>query len=428
MPGLRRICSLAVFFPAVFYIGTIVLCGVDVPVGDDYAVILPFADTWVNNGQTDFFAAHNEHRPFCTRLCTAASLCLFGRVDFHLFLVLSGFAISVSAWLLTKLIGLRTNWLSATLLILLLLPQPEKLIHYPMAGLQAYFGILFSVLYLLLVTGPVESRPVPFWLRKDLLAVPLQVAAMLTTGAGLFLPLIGVPILIASGRKGLAAMHTLVACIAAALYLPGLSGSSSLSYVLSHPLQVAHFFIVLAGGASEFPYLGSNHISTVLAGLTVLTAVLCLVWSGVHREHPGAIAALAFPLLNLFLIACGRVPNYVSQYALTAMDGRYQIYSLLLWATVSVLILQHISTFRSSRAFSILVLAGATMFAFGFYTVEWHMRPLISNHRQSGVELWVQQRNPAWLHRYAMPQPEAARLLQMALDSGTYAPVFLRSR
>lgn len=414
--------------PGLLYVLSVAWGAENVPIGDDYNVILPYLDAGPD--APGLLDAHNEHRLVVTRACAKACQLLLGAVDFRLLLVLSSLSMVAGAWVLHHLLELERPWLGGVFMLLALQPQHTKLLHYPMAALQADFGLLFSSLYLLALSRARPSAaegeaPVPW--APTLLLAPLHWLALISSGAGLFLPAVGVGAFLAWRRPRLAAAHALLALGAGALYLHGVPSSGSLGHALAHPGKVLEFGLFLCGGGLQPPYFRPTSAGLALGGLAVLGALAWLAREGVARQRPGAVLLAAYLLLNLSLIAAGRVGTY-EDLAVAASDGRYLLYSQLLCAALAALLLERLARARPSPRWRAAGLVGAGLVALCFYGLEWRRRPITSAERRAGVELWVRRGDPSRLHTLAVPRDAAARELQRALAAGTYAPSFLRER
>ena len=223
--GILLLAALA----TLLYCASIIVFSVNVPVGDDYSM-LGFlnefeATSGIANKLRLLFSFHNEHRIVITRAIMLLCANITGSLDFRVLNSIGNSALLFTLVVISRMLLFRDDSLKWALLFLIVLqPQPLKLMFYPMAGVQAYFGLLFSFLYLHF------SFKESIWWYATLL---IYVLAVLTTGSGIFLAALGIPILLYKKNYVRTAIHLVVAIPVVLLYSPN---SSNMSYLMFRTL------------------------------------------------------------------------------------------------------------------------------------------------------------------------------------------------
>lgn len=248
------------------YCAFISLFSVNVPVGDDYTM-LGFLDQFhasngIGNKLQYLLSFHNEHRIAITRAIILICAQVTGSLDFRVLNLIGNSALLLTLIVIGRMLRFRDDkWKWALLFLIVLQPQPLKLMFYPMAGVQAYFGLLFSFLYLHF------SLKDSNWWYSSLLFYLLTV---LTTGSGIFLVLLGVPILLYKRYYLRSVIHIAVAIMVVILYSPS---SSNLPYLIDHFWTVVQFLLLLLGSVAQLPMMSSSSLQ-ILCSIAFLFLIL----------------------------------------------------------------------------------------------------------------------------------------------------------
>lgn len=286
-----------------------------------------------------------------------------------------------------------------------------------MAGVQAYFGLLFSFLYLHF------SLKDSNWWYSTLL---FYVLTVLTTGSGIFLAIIGIPLLLYKRCYQRSAIHMAVAILVVFLYSPG---SSNMPYLIEHPFTVAKFFLLLLGSFAQLPMVGSPSLqigfSIVLLGYLAyfIRDGFCHGSSRLSEESLAKLCCLFYLLMIIGLIAVGRASLYEGDLWGASLDGRYRIYSILFFALCSVDI---VGRLRDPGKVSAQVSATMVTFALLFNLV-WFAPSIIrmrfdSVGRENAMKQWLETRDISVLPIWSTPPEEAETNLTIAIRNGVYRP------
>jgi hypothetical protein len=403
------------------YCASIFSFSANVPVGDDYSVLGFLNDFHSASGIGSklklLFSFHNEHRIVLTRVIMLLCEKLTGSVSFRTLNLIGNMAFLSALIVIGRMLRFRDDKLKWALLFLIALqPQPMKLMFYPMAGLTAYFGLLFSFLYLNDTLKESRWYPELFY----------YVMAVLTTASGIFLAILGIPVLLYQRRYLRAIIHLAVSVAVVLLYSPN---SSNLPYLFEHPLTVVRFFLLLLGGVSHLPNLESASLQTIF-GLLLLGYFAHFAWQGFSRSSPwfdrGKIAQLCgllYLLMIIALIAIGRAAIYEGNLWQASLDGRYRIYSMLFLA---LCIIDFLGTVRlpdkDLRWWSATVATLALAFNLSWYaysSVE--MRDTYFS-RVGAMQQWLSSRDIQALPIWGCPPEDAETNLTIAVKTGAYRP------
>jgi len=410
----------AAIAPLLYY-ASLMIFSANVPVGDDYAM-LGFlnefgAATGIGNKLDLLFSFHNEHRIVFTRsimlLCTKA----VGSLDFGTLNLIGNSALLLTLVVVGRMLRLRNDMLKWALLFLIVLqPQPLKLMFYPMAGVQAYFGLLFSFLYLYF------SLKDSNWWYATLLFYALTV---LTTGSGIFLAVLGVPLLLYKKCYARSAIHTVVAILVVFLYSPN---SSNLSYLMEHFLTVARFFLLLLGSIAQLPMFGSPALQ-IGCSIALLMYVAYFIWDRCYtplrlsEESRATLCCLLYLLMIISLIAIGRASLYERELWAASLDGRYRIYSILFFAVCSIDCVGRLrERGKLTAPISTTIIALALIFNLVWFAPSIITMRLDSVRRVQAMSQWQNTHDISLLPIWSTPPQDAEMNLNAAIKTGYYRP------
>jgi hypothetical protein len=411
---------LAAIAPLLYY-ASIIIFSVNVPVGDDYSM-LGFLNEFlsasgIGNKLQLLFSFHNEHRIVVTRLIMLLCSKVTGVLDFRILNVIGNSALLLTLIVIGRMLRLNETPLKWALLFLIVLqPQPLKLMFYPMAGVQAYFGLLFSFLYLHL------SLKDSNWWYSALLFYLLTV---LTTGSGIFLVIIGVPLLLYKKYYTRAAIHVAVVIPVVLLYFPS---SSNIQYLIEHPLTVARFFLLLLGNVAQLPMMGSPALQIVFS-LALLGYLTHFLWDGYQtklrlgRENLAVLCCLFYLLMIIALIAVGRAPLYERDLWGASLDGRYRIYSILFFAICSIDVAGRFNERGKIAAkLSTIMVTLALLFNLVWFVPSIFKMRFESVGREKAMTQWLNTGDISVLPLWSTPPEDAGTNLITAIKMGSYRP------
>jgi hypothetical protein len=420
--ALRRIVTfIAVAFAPAAYAASIILFATNVPVGDDYALLAFLNEFQAASGLDEtlrlIFSLHNEHRIAATRLTALMVQWIWGSLDFRTLLLIGNAALILAVVQLGYLLDLGRDRLRWSLLFLVSLqPQPEKLMFYPMANVGAYFGLLAAVLYMRCL---VEKRHFG-------LVILLYLIAVVATGAGAFLVLVGVPILLWRRQWIQVAFHLVLGCLILWFYFSGSSGASGLG-AFARPLEAISFFLQLLGSiAGPVPPSGLIPVVPLVSGAILLGIFLVYVCTVIGRDRTSiaqvnSVVVLCYCLLMIALIVAARVSIYEGRIAEAAIDGRYRIYGILFAAVLAV---SAVDRFASSPAMRTRIRIAAVLCAFvfnvGWFASRGPSMNAAAKERTEGMGRYLLSHDPSRLITGAFNRERALLNLDLALKNGLY--------
>ncbi|MBK8755523.1 MAG: hypothetical protein IPL99_29590 [Candidatus Competibacteraceae bacterium] len=437
---------IAVVIAPLIYCTVALLYAVNVPVGDDYALLGFMNDFHALSALSDkvilLLSFHNEHRIIVLRCVSLLVEFVFGSLDFRILILIGNVALLAALFQLGRTLDFGKDMFRWALLFLIVLqPQPQKLIFYPMAIIQAYMGLLFAVMYL------------RFLLEKKnfILSMLFYLMTILSTGSGVFLVIIGAPLLAYQKRRTEFIVHLMLFMIAAYLYFLGFLGNSSsrLGYLGEHPMQAVSFFLQLLGGISEPPMQAISFISKVfgdtsdlyyfeivLSQLPTIIGFLLAAYFTFHltmavhiqsaeikETYIKQLVFLCYCIMMLLLIVVGRTELYHDNLMKAALDGRYRIYGILFAAIVFIGVLHN---FQSRGYLSVknkkIVLLIALFFNIGWFSYRFDSIRYTAQHRTQAMRVYLATHDPSVLPIWAVIPEYAASNLDKAISSGVYKP------
>lgn len=418
MNGMLLLLAIA---PLLYY-ASILAFSVNVPVGDDYSMLGFLNEFQASSGIGTklqlLFSFHNEHRLVFTRAIMLLCAELTGSLDFRTLNLIGNSSLLIALVVVGRMLRLNGDTLKWTLLFLIVLqPQPLKLMFYPMAGVQAYFGLLFSLLYL-----HFSLKDSNWWYS----ALLFYVLTVLTTGSGIFLAIIGIPLLLYKRSYQRSAIHMAVAILVVFLYSPG---SSNVPYLIEHPFTVARFFLLLLGGFAQLPMVGSPPLqigfSIVLLGYLayIIRDRICHGSSRLSEEGLATLCCLFYLLMIIGLIAVGRASLYEGDLWGASLDGRYRIYSILFSAICCVDFVGRLrDRGKFSAKFSATMVTLALLFNLVWFAPSIIRMRIDSVGREQAMMHWLNTGDTAVLPIWSTPPEEAQTNLNAAVRTGVYRP------
>ena len=410
------------FIAAACYYIFVARYATNVPVGDDYSeglgFLLNFLDSpWFVDRVKILLAFFSEHRIVTWRVCVLLSYYFFGEADFYLLTLVANATLTVIAFQVARIVGMRQRVALAVTCLILFQPQPTKLMFYPMAHIQAYGAIIFSLWY-------IESI-----VKGKSLLLPLvpYVLAMLTTGGGVFLILLGVPALVYQGKTRAWMTHVLIAIPLLVWYfhdLPPIQATAALSETSMGRLCFlsAVFFVHLLGSSAEV--LRFSSITTLLLGAVFCVYLLSLIRSRLFATDLLKFLLFAYLVLTIALVAVGRVDlGYgYRDIQIVSLDGRYRIYSNLFFCAVLLTLPQQFPVLTEKLNYKRLVLYVAAVFCVYSYSLGLARAANSAKVRAYGMSQWLLKGDSALLQTWAVPLDEGISYLSRAIDRGIYKP------
>ncbi len=306
----------ALLLPFAFYVACTLRFALNVPVFDDYGLVLDFLDRFLEAASLRqaiglMFLPWNGHRLVLEKLIVLAQYCLLHAVNFRVLIV-----VGVLPYLLFVCALLAYLW-STGFTLLETLPIPYVLFsftHYDImsqfSGSNGYFGALFSLLFILCI------------LRRHLaLSAGMFLLGIFSYAGCLVLLPIGIVYLLIkhAWRKSLGLLVAGGILLSVFFYHYGAAPSTGLHAALSVDFgDMALFLLAFLGS-----FMG-NFLPAVAAGAVVLASLVFIVCTGYRAED------LAF-LVAFYIIASAAEIAVTRSYLgpAYALQPRYTVYSLL---------------------------------------------------------------------------------------------------
>ncbi len=269
-------------FVVLIYLLIIVIYAENIPFADDLSVLASLYDVhhepdWYLKYKT-LFAFHNEHRIVVPRLVTVLIYYIQGQtVNVIWWIILGNVLLFLVLYLYfkTEFTNCRLK-LFIPVLLFVLQPMHYELMYWGMAALQNIGVIALSTIAFYQLT----------YKRNKFLPVIVAIFAVFTSANGLFVFLIGIPLLLYKRAWLLSLLWLVVGIGSAYLYWNGFSASEHSGKGFEESFHIVTFlgvFTSLVGGiiyAQTFSYL------SLLLGLSLLGTIAFI---GYYRfiVHPG---------------------------------------------------------------------------------------------------------------------------------------------
>ena len=414
--------------PACLYLLSVALFSVNVPVGDDYTLLgeivdLRQAPDWRTRLRI-LASTHNEHRILVTRLVAYLVSGLPSGLDLRVLLAIGNAVLILTLLALGRLLRFQHRWEWIIVAMIMLQPQLQKLMFYAQSNLQAHFGILWAVAYLYFTLQP----------RKEHIALAFFICAVLTSGSGLFLIVVGAVVLALLKRWRSLALHIAVAVPVWVWYLQdiGNTGIDAISYALQNPVTVARFFIGTLGSVAEIPsdqFAWRSSYTTITCGVLLFAYVGSVAWRSLVPGHAGGRADMAifawllYCTLLVAVIAIQRSQEYEEVLLSASLDGRYRIYSLMIAAVCVLDFLRRLKERgRLGTALIPTIVTCAVIFNIGWYVHRVDAMRDMAVDRVQALQLWLATGDESRLPSWDLPPETAAQLLSLAIRVGVFRP------
>jgi hypothetical protein len=420
--------------PMLAFLSFTLAFAVNVPVGDDYVILGDVVDLHQASGGAQVLgilwsaylqAEQIEHRLVTTRILAYLASLMPGGLDFRMLSLLATLALFGALALFANMLRLGRRWdLWLILFLVVLQPQLEKLMFYPMGAVQAYFGLLFELAYLYLT---IQGGRTP-------LAMATLSGAVLTSGAGIVLPLLGVPILAARRDWRGVLVHAAVGALLVATFLIGAGPrAGAVGFALDHPWQTLRLFLGVLGSVAEIPVYRLSGLSAYLIiplGLALLAYAATVGYrasaaSGDPRRDADGVllVALAFALMLAATIAVNRIQVYNDSWLRAALDGRYRIYGLLVFAACAIdLVRRAEKRERWQLRAPLIALTAAAALNVVWYAYRTNHAVRAADSRSHALALWVRNGDPSELPSWNHPADMAGQALSRAVKAGVFKP------
>lgn len=390
---------------------------INVPYADDVEDVLEFMNAAVQssgfvNTLNLFFEQFNEHRTGATRLVYWASYALGGEINFRWLIFLTNFALVLV--LLMLYVTVRGSAHPALLLL------PAALILFQIRAYMLQFWTMSGYAYMyVLVFGFAAliclHRVTP---ARFACAVLFAVAAAFTLASGQIVWLVGLLSLAhqafvrRSASVRYPALWLGLAVLTLVIYRIDYIGSSTFSVMLEDfihaPLHYIGYFLALLGNAIT----GSSEALAIGAGLLVGLLTACFLLLRWREENVQLELFALYLVLSIGAMTVGRAVYTEVSYALSS---RYTIPSIMLFATVAVMLGRSFATRPAGRAGQGVLVVLAVV-----YMVSSH--PLYRPDLQLMLQMQVNNFNQGNYWTINLPPKTSRAIVQQSIDLGIYKP------
>jgi hypothetical protein len=412
--------------PACLYLLSVALFSVNVPVGDDYTLLGEVVELRQAPDRRTRLAllleTHNEHRILVTRLVAYLVSGLPGGVDLRVLLAIGNAVLILALVALGRFLRFQSKWEWIVVAMIVLQPQLHKLMFYAQSNIQAYFGILWAVAYL------------HFTLQrgKEHVALAFFICAVLTSGSGLFLVVVGAVVLALLKRWRSLALHIAIAVPVWVWYLRGIgnAGIDEMTYALENPVTVARFFVGTLGSVAEIPwdqFAWRSSYTTIACGVVLFAYFGSVAWRTAVRTPSRAdmavFAWLLYCTVLVVVIAIQRSQEYEDMLLSASLDGRYRIYGLMIAALCVVDVLRRLSPHgRLGRAIIPAAVACVVIFNIVWYVHRLDTMRDMAASRQQALQIWLATGDASRLPSWDLRPETAAQFLSLAIRAGVFRP------
>jgi hypothetical protein len=392
----------------------------NIPYADDIFDVLEMLNGVVqsedlNQTITLLFAQHIEHRTLASRLIYCLQFLVAGEIDFRVLVFLANLALPLL--LLLFYIAVRKQarplWVIFPAALVLFQLRAYHLVFWSMAA----FAYLFVYMYAFASLSCLRNVSFP----RFLAALVFASLASFSLASGQLIWLVGLVSLLhqslALRRASLIYSLCWIFCAVAVLsvwhmeFEPMVSVSFLLKSLVAMPLYPIPFFLALIGNAVS----ASNLLLAQGLGVVALCLVGYYSVRMVAKEDVTLELFVWYIILSAFSIALARSPLAGLE---SALHSRYSLPSLLLVATLLVLMASQLDSLQTNRrgvfALLILTLLSASFWGYSFHTY----RPAL----QRLLESTVNNYNHEVYWALYVPPEETKAIVAESISLGIYQP------
>jgi hypothetical protein len=293
----------------------------------DFLVRLDAGAGW-NEIFRRIFALSNEHRTATSRLLFAASYWLTGTVNFHVIGAIGNLFILAACGILIAAVGTIERRIRLGVVLAFLTFQLGNFENFLWSGasIDHFQVVMLAVGAFALLAR--NSRGAAAG------AAGLAGLATFTLAHGSVTWLVGAAMLGQQRRWRRLALWSLAAALVLLGFLQGFAanpGHQIPALTVESALRIGHYWLALIGAPLAF---GHSQAATAL-GAGGVAALGWVAWRRTWVREPVAIAAIAFAIISLGLVAYGRAEIAAGQIA-----SRYIVLGTLVWSLLCFLALE----------------------------------------------------------------------------------------
>ncbi len=305
------------------------------PFWDDYDAILNFLNhfilsTSIHQKISLLLSQHNEHRIVFDRIITLLYFLATGKINFVFLIIIGDFGLVL---IITSLIyfgrkqGISFIYLVPIIIIMLSFSQYE-LMTFPMACLQQYYQLLFSLISIYYFTRD-------NYYRSLVLGIVFATIASFTGGGGLIIFPVMLVFFILNKQLRKALILTLFTIFIFYVYFVLLKYQPTILDILSrkqvfvHPIEYIKYILAFVGSAA--PKLKV----AILLGLIFSFFALIVFIKWLQNKR---FALLVFIMVFVFVTAAAAGLSRLELGVTETLSSRHSIYSLIMLCTVYIFI------------------------------------------------------------------------------------------
>ncbi|AEE14468.1 hypothetical protein Thena_0836 [Thermodesulfobium narugense DSM 14796] len=322
----------------IFYFYTSIKFSVNMPYSDDYDAILDFIIKFYTHNDFGyrlylFFSQFHEHRIVFDRLITLFFFNIFGKIDFKILSIVGNFGLLFIILFLfiffKKKYNLKISELLPVVIAMLSFSQWELMSNFPMASIQQYYELLFSIISITAFTC--EGYGFIF-------GIVFFVIAVFTGGGGLFVsPVILLYLLLTRQYKRFS-IFLIVSIIIFYIYFPLLHYISppikdTLIFCLKNPASLLGYMLIFIASAAK------NYALIFILAILLVLNYLWILRRKLNKNNHSLILLISFIFLTSLVVGLNRIFLGFD----SAMFSRYTMYSLFMFS------LSYISLFLNAK-------------------------------------------------------------------------------
>ncbi len=323
----------------IFYFYTSIKFSVNMPYSDDYDAILDFINKFYTHSDFGYrlyllFSQFHEHRIVFDRLITLFFFNIFGKIDFKILSIVGNFGLLFIILFLfiffKKKYNLKISELFPIAIAMLCFSQWELMSNFPMASIQQYYELLFSIISITAFTCEGYGF---------MLGIVFFIIAVFTGGGGLFVAPIVLLYLLLTKQYKKFSIFLIVSIIIFYIYFPLLHYISppikdTLISCLKNPASLLGYMLIFIASAAK------NYALILIIAIFLILNYLWLLRRKLNKENHALILLIGFVFLTSLVVGLNRI--FLGNES--AMFSRYTMYSLFLFS------LSYISLFLNAKS------------------------------------------------------------------------------
>ncbi|MGC8483468.1 MAG: hypothetical protein ACP5OE_07475, partial [Thermodesulfobium sp.] len=323
----------------IFYFYTSIKFSVNMPYSDDYDAILDFINKFYTHNDFGYrlyllFSQFHEHRIVFDRIITLFFFNIIGKIDFKILSIVGNFGLLFIILFLfiffKKKYNLKISELFPVVIAMLCFSQWELMSNFPMASIQQYYELLFSIISITAFTCEGYGF---------MLGIIFFIIAVFTGGGGLFVAPIVLLYLLLTKQYKRFSIFLIVSIIIFYIYFPLLHYISppikdTLISCLKNPASLLGYMLIFIASAAK------NYALVFIIAILLILNYLWLLRRKLNKENHALILLISFIFLTSMVVGLNRIFLGFD----SAMFSRYTMYSLFLFS------LSYISLFLNAKS------------------------------------------------------------------------------